>query len=440
MTVAGTIRASRYTTEIERRRALYATTDPDEIAGKQLDLWNAEWRRILDEVPYFRRLRESMHLPDRFRSWREFDETVPPTTRALLQDNRTTMSCRSRRGEVVRMTGGSTSQPLQLPAWKSEADHTRYNMWLGRSWLGITPASRAYWLWGHSHLLGTGVRGWARRIKRRAMDALLGYRRCSAYDLSDRALRVAADEMLRFRPAYVIGYSVALDLFRRVNGDRRDELRRLGLRAVIATAESFPFAESASALEDLFGCRVAMEYGSVETDVIAQERPDEGYAVFWGSYFLEAGRSDSDTRSFTVRITSLYPRCFPLVRYEIGDEIEPLDGSPEWGTSLSRFRRVIGRSNDYVPLADGTRVHSEAFSHAIRACPAVTGFQVAWGTSRLQIRYTSKATLDVGHVQAIQQRLGRIHPTLADATLLQVDNLAQTVAGKTRMVVRDRSA
>src|SRR4029453_6081329 len=120
-------------------------------------------------------------------------------------------------------------------------------------------------LWGHSHLLGTGLSGRLRRSKVVVSDRLLGYLRFSAYDLRPEKLRKAGAALVAHRPDFVIGYSVALDLFGRANTDRGPDLRSLGLRAVIGTAESFPSPDSRSRLEDLFGCPVTMEYGSVET-------------------------------------------------------------------------------------------------------------------------------------------------------------------------------
>jgi phenylacetate-coenzyme A ligase PaaK-like adenylate-forming protein len=329
-----------------------------------------------------------------------------------------------------RMTGGSTAKPVQLPAWSSETQHLRPETWLGRSWYGITPASRLFLIWGHAHLLGTGWRGAVRAQRAKLSDRLLGYRRFSAYDLRPERLRAAAAQLIRFRPEYLIGYSVALDRFARENEANAD-LRALGLKVVIGTAEGFPFADSESRLADLFGCPVAMEYGAVETGVIAHTRPGGGYEAFWNSCLLEIERRETGP---ALLVTTLYPRCFPLVRYEIGDAIEPEPAEPEIG--LRRFKRVIGRCNDSVTLQDGAVVHSELFSHAIRPCLDVRGYQVVQDGDDVRIHFLSEAPLAPDSMKAILQRLGRIHPRLAAIPLLRVESLESTVAGKTRMVIR----
>jgi phenylacetate-coenzyme A ligase PaaK-like adenylate-forming protein len=333
------------------------------------------------------------------------------------------------------MTGGSTSQPVQIPAWRSEFAATAPDVWVGRGWYGIAPDARLFLLWGHSHLLGTGMRGRLNGLRRTLNDRLLGYRRFSAYDLRAEALRRAGDALLRFAARYVVGYSVALDGFAHANRDRAGDFSRLGLAAVIGTAEAFPGEESSGLIAEVFGAPVAMEYGAVETGVVAHTHPEGGYRVFWGSYLLEGERSESGRH--VVRVTSLYPRCLPLVRYELGDEIELEASATDHAVGITRFRKVVGRCNDYVPLADGSRIHSEAFSHAVRPCAEVRAFQVVHGSRGIRILFTAASPLGENREVEIRSRLQRIHPELENVQFIEVEELPQTLAGKTRMVVAD---
>jgi phenylacetate-CoA ligase len=176
-----------------------------------------------------------------------------------------------------------------------------------------------------------------------------------------------------------------------------------------------------------------MEYGTVECGVVAHTHPDGGYRVFWRSHLIEAVGEGSIRR---IVVTSLYPRAFPLVRFELGDEIEIADDAPAAAIGLAAFRRVVGRCNDYVVLADGFTVHSEVFSHAVRPCADVRSFQIVQQGDALSLRYTSAGDLPQAERSGIQQRLERVHPALERIRFERVEELSQTVAGKTRMVIR----
>lgn len=434
MTLVGRFRSTFETRARRRRGALYASAEDDrERVAIQLDLLNATWERTAATVPYFGRLRERQGLPARFDSLAEFVARLPVTSRATFQQHRTEMTSVERPHDLVRITGGSTAEPVQIPAWQSEFEFTKSDMWLARSWYGIDPHSRLFLLWGHSHLLGQGLRGWIAARRRSLSDHALGYRRFSAYDLREEALRRAAEDVLRFRPDYVIGYSVALDLFARANADRRNALRGVGVKLVLAAAEGFPAPDSEKRLSELFACPVGMEYGAVETGLVAHTHPDGGYRVFWRSYVVDAERVGDQHR---LRVTSLYPRSVPLVRYELGDEIEPCQGAGHLVTSVFSFRRVLGRCNDYVELADGTLVHSEAFSHSVRSCASIRAYQVVQDGKGIHLFYQAGHELDGDDERGVRRRLGRIHEELGRIPIERVHELRRTIAGKTPMVIR----
>lgn len=393
----------------------------------QLARWNQEWARIRAHVPWYRRLAAEQGWPGEFESWEQVIETLPAQNRSFVQSHTPQLTSDERPAEFRRMTGGSTAQPVQLPAWNSELEPAECDVWHARSWYGVTPGSRLFLLWGHSHLLGQGWKGRWNGWKREWKDKVAGYCRFSAYDLSDDALRRAGDALLAFRPEYVIGYSVALDRFARVNEDRAAAFHRLGLRAVIAAAEAFPFADSEARLSQLLGCRVGMEYGSVETNLVGHTHPEGGYRVFWQSYFVEAPPDGP------VRVTSLKPRAFPLVRYELGDVLEL--GEERNAHGIERFTRVRGRCHDAVALPDGRTVHSEVFTHVLRDLPGIEGYQVAGGGAAIELRLRAARGL-AEYEPVLRERLGRVDPALARIRIRQVGELERTLAGKTPMILR----
>lgn len=435
MTWIGDMRARRYRREIDQRQDLYnCGMSDDSVHLMQVYRLNREWARMVATSPYMARLQRERSLPGKFESLEQFVALVPTISRTDVQANLAEMQCRGPKPDFFRITGGSTAQPVQLPAWNSELQRTRPDVWVGRGWYGITPSSTLFLLWGHSHLLGTGGAGWVRGKLREFYDRLLGYQRFSAYDLRPEKMRLAADALERNPPEYVIGYSVALDLFARVNADRADRLRALGIKVVIATAESFPSEQSAARLEALFGCPVAMEYGAVETGLLAHAHPSGGFKVFWRSYMVDAEPTDHGHQLF---VTSLYPRCFPLVRYSMGDSTRLTTDTTGPVAGIRRLAEVIGRSNDYITLTSGALVHSELFTHAVRMCSDIHAYQVVQSPSRIYIRYVSSQPLADTTLESIRDRLGVIHPSLRSIAIERVEQLEQTVAGKTRMVVSE---
>jgi phenylacetate-CoA ligase len=242
--------------------------------------------------------------------------------------------------------------------------------------------------------------------------------------------------LLKFRPAWVMGYSVALDQFARSNVDLANELRAINLKAAIATGESFPRSDSVERIAELFGCRVAMEYGAVESGPIAHQRKNGRFQVFWRHWFMEGEPSRNVPGTFEIFLTSLYPRKFPLMRYQIGDLISD---DPNATNFDQTFSRVIGRCNDYIELAEGANIHSEAFTHAVKECESVARFQVIQnGSGKIFFRYVA-TTNDRSIENEIRRRLSIVHPALSKIEFEKVSSLPLTIAGKTRTIFKEET-
>ena len=116
---------------------------------------------------------------------------------------------------------------------------------------------------------------------------IAGYYRLLAYNLNPDNIRKMTEVIINQKPDYIIGFSGVLDLFARVNQDRKYDLAKLDNLFLIATSEIFPFEDSSQIIAETFNSYVAMEYGSNETIAIAHTEPNGNFKVFWKNYFIE---------------------------------------------------------------------------------------------------------------------------------------------------------
>jgi len=408
---------------------------PDKIQEWQLNQFNKCWASIIADVPFYQEEVKRKKLPKIFSSWNQFKELVPITDRKSLQDNRAKMVSIVKKHDLISTTGGSTAEPVQIPVWKSEIQAANRNFWFARSWYNVQPSDKLFMIWGHSHILGEGMYGWINHRKRILKDQLLGYCRISAYDMSEASLRKAAQKLLSIKPDYVISYAVALDLFARANVDLRADFHKLNLKVIIGTAESFPKPDSAQFIEDLFGKKVVMEYGGMETGPIAHQRPEGKFLVFWKDYYVEGIPSQECPGKFEIYITSLLPRCLPLIRYKNGDLISD---DPSSETFNQTFSQVTGRCDDYICVTSGELIHSEAFDHAFKDLPEILNYQVRQSKSgEIHFDYVSREPLSEEILRKIRTRLERINILLKDVQFEKVALLKITIAGKTKRVLKE---
>lgn len=430
--LASRIREMLLALRIDEVRELHQSVDVEDIQRYQLAKIDSLWWSIQRHVPYYSELRDRGILPSRISSWDDF-KRLPILTRQAIQEETASRIDRSRPISWFAVTGGSTGEPIRVPRWRSEKRETEVNMWVGRGFYGIRPSDRLFHLWGHSHLFGGGYKKYIKLLERRLKNMLLGYERFSAYELTVPRLTAAGDLILRQRPNYIVGYSRSLAMLARQNAYRREEFLKCPPKAVIATTEAFLRDEDAKAVSDVFGCPVAMEYGAVETGVIAYTHPSDGqYRVFWNHYLLEgvpgpAGR-------VKLLLTALYPRAMPLIRYEIGDCIEGPFGA---GESVFSFRKVMGRDHDLLKIGEDSYVHSEALTHCSVAQRKIRGIQIVQDNyGSITFNLVCVERLSTVEEERFRQDLKSVHPILEIAKIRYVEALAQTPAGKTKWIIR----
>jgi phenylacetate-coenzyme A ligase PaaK-like adenylate-forming protein len=68
-------------------------------------------------------------------------------------------------------------------------------------------------------------------------------------------------------------------------------------------------------------------------------------------------------RSQRVYVTNLYNLTFPLIRFEVTDEVTVLDGICPCGSAFRRIADAQGRLDDTFVYRDGVSVHLTCFDH-----------------------------------------------------------------------------
>lgn len=408
----------------------YNTTSNELVLENQLFVFNAMWQNIQDNVPLYSSLVQKGKAPKNITTWDEFVK-LPIISRNMATQNINSYTDSSLKPSGYGTTGGSTGNPLRFPKWSSEAKFCEPSIWYVRGFYGVKRSDKMFRIWGHSHTLG---KGWKRIINKLIFDIglpLVGFKRFSAYDLSDEKLIQAGDEILKFKPSYIIGYSKALFMLAKANEHRSTDFHALGLKVVMGAAEGFDKDEDRAFVAEVFGCPVGLQYASMEANYIAQTHPDGGYRVLWKNNLIECVDDEGNPAATgRILVTSLYPRAFPLIRYEMGDIIA---NCKKDGISVYEFENVKGRDNDFLMLDDGTPIHSEGITHAIKLSNQITAYQIRYTEDGVYTIYvTSNEKLPASEIQSIKNHLKQVDVRLADLDIVQTDRLKQTIAGKTK--------
>ena len=282
----------------------FQATDDHSLPNHQLEKIREIWSDVVVDVPYYGKLVASGHAPAEITCWEDFYR-IPVLTREVLQDRREEFVRRSGPPDLWRMTGGSTGNPVKFGVWNTEDEVIRVLKLVLWARVGYVPADRLFLIWGHSHLLGTGWRRHWNHFLRKAKDVVLGYKRVDAYSLSRERCEQYAGELLRYRPAGLIGYSAVLDYFVRSLPDWHGRFRDLGMKFVMPCAEPAPKEDSFELLGKVFGCPVIQEFGGVDFGHVGMKLGEGQFEVFGEENFVEVQSGEEGKESFEPPITRI---------------------------------------------------------------------------------------------------------------------------------------
>jgi phenylacetate-CoA ligase len=411
------------------------TVSDDELRSLQWEALTRIWADCVKDVPYYAGLVSSGLAPAELASWDDF-RRLPLLDRHILQERASEFGRLSGRPEESRMTGGSTGVPVRIRVWKRESEPQRVAKLILWQRLGYRPGDRLFLLWGHLHLLGTGLKGRVNHLLRVGKDVVLGYRRANAYALSPEKCAQIARDLIRFRPRGLIGYASALDYFVRMTESFHGEFCRLGLRFVLPAGEMPPQPDSYPLLEQTFRCPVIEEYAGVEIGQVAMRGATGPFRVYDHLNYVETLPSTSGEGEELV-LTSLTGRYVPLIRYAPGDLVSGINRLGHG--HVREFARVEGRTHDTVSLPGGVVLHSMAVFHCVHQESAVVNIQMALTDSGPRLRLVTKAAFEDECEHRIRRRLSDIAPQLRDVPIDIVADVATTRAGKRRWISDERT-
>jgi phenylacetate-CoA ligase len=313
-----------------------------------------QWDRVRDCVSYARRASEFYRTrlrgcnidheltPEMFRR-------IPPLARSELLASWSAIRTPAAAGVGLRRrSGGSSGHSVLIPLDRATYCWYIAGTWRGLRWWGADFSDRG------AIVLGTSARG-LQRLAVRAKDWVMNWLRIPVTARFDGGAPAALERIAAFGPTFIYGYPSAVHRLARTAQERG--WRPRGRLKVIALTGEPVYAFQRRAIQEVFQCPVAEEYGTGELGSMAFECPEGTLHATVENVYLEMPTGDvlPDGTGATLLATQLRNRLFPLIRYDTGDvglaTVEPC----RCGRGLPGVR-VLGRSHERLVGLGGMRL------------------------------------------------------------------------------------
>lgn len=329
---------------------------PEELQEYQESRLAAVLDQAVQHVPYYRELLKSLGLRRADIRTAEDLRRLPVLGKdAVQRRSEALVATDARRYSPTRYsTSGTSGKPLHfyLDRGANALEFAYY--WRHWSWGGFKLGDRFAELSSHYFVKRPALSETPFQYQRHLRRLLL-----NSGQISVARSRVLADAIRRYRPRFLKGlasalYFLALTLQEACISDIRFE-------CVFSTGELVTKMHR-GLIESVFGCRLLDSYGHMERTVAISECPHGGYHVNsdYGLMQYEDLRPGERGQRTLARVvgTSLYNFAMPLIRYDVGDEVELLPEAEKCpcGRTLPLVAAIRGRCQDIIVTPEGNYV------------------------------------------------------------------------------------
>lgn len=327
------------------------------------NLLKLQWQRQLallrhcwDTVPWYRERWQSLGLdPGSFQAadW----QRLPPLEKTDIQQHASAMRSGKAPAALEAATSGSEGKPVSVLRSHLSWAHAHANVIRGWHWHGIEVGDRYAYFWGVP--VDAADRETARR-----KDWFFNRERCSAFAVDAESARRFYETLVRRPARWAFGYPSALTRFAEDVAELKLDARHLGWKAVVTTAEMLN-EHQREIIGATFGCPVVDSYGCAEAGVAGFECEHGTMHVPVESVVVETIPAEDGQSQ--ILLTDLHNFSQPLIRYRVGDLVEPAADTPcACERSLPALGRIQGRAGDTIHLADGRRMNANKPSYIFK--------------------------------------------------------------------------
>ena len=298
-------------------------------------------------------------------------QTLPILTKEMLRKNCEEIFTLPKNKSVLSKTGGTTGVALEVRFTKKDVEERFSMLDHFRNNYGYKLGEKTAWFSGKTLLNDKDIR----KNRFWKSDYLFDVHYYSTFHISDRTAKYYLENLIKFNPKYIIGFPSSLVELARLGIKLNIDFPK-GIRAIFGTAETIT-EQLKIEVEDYFKTRILNQYASSEGAPFIVECPlGKLHLELQSGVFEVLDSNNQQTKKGRLIVTSFTTHGTPLIRYDIGDEIELAENSCTCGNNNPRVKEILGRSSDYLLSLDYGKIYLGNISNTLKNVPGIIKMQV----------------------------------------------------------------
>ena len=194
-------------------------------------------------------------------------------------------------------------------------------------------------------------------LPRRIYDRLRNEHPLNCVNLTDDICAEYCEYIDAHHIRYIYGYAAAIYMFAVYVKEHRIDIK--GICGVFTTSENLT-DNYRTAIEEAFHCKVMDCYGARDAGITAYEIHPHCYNIGYNTIVEIENEIDENVGS--VVCTNFLNYCFPLIRYQFGDEAEICPENEVRDYNGQQFIRILGRTSHVLRLENNHKLTATGIS------------------------------------------------------------------------------
>ncbi|WP_438423349.1 phenylacetate--CoA ligase family protein [Aquimarina macrocephali] len=333
---------------------------------------------------------------------------------------------------IVSKTGGTTGKSLEVLYTHDDVQERFALLDDFRSSFGYKLGKKTAWFSGKNLLSEKDInkkRFWK-------TDHIYNVRYYSTFHIHGKYLEYYLKNLMHYKPLYMVGFPSTMYEIAKYGLAKNIDFPENTIKAIFPTAETIT-DDIREVLEGYFKTNLYNQYASSEgAPFIFECKNKKLHLELQSGVFEVLDEENNPSKKGRLIVTSFNTHGTPLIRYDIGDQIELGTGACTCGNNNPLVKEVLGRISDYIYSEEIGKINLGNISNALKGVKGIIKFQIQQDEIEhlLVLIEKDETVFDTKYEEVFLKNLRDRVGTKIEIELRYVDAIPVEKSGKFRLI------
>ncbi|WP_244299743.1 phenylacetate--CoA ligase family protein [Aquimarina algiphila] len=342
----------------------------DELKELQIQKYKELINHAKNHSEYYRNIFSKIESPEDLANIKQ----LPIIDKETLRNNLSGIYTVKKSEGILSKTGGTTGKSLEVLYSPDDVQERFALLDNFRNEFGYKLGKKTAWFSGKNLLGKTDLK----KNRFWKTDHIHKVRYYSTFHIHGKYLKYYIENLITYQPEYMVGFPSTMYEIAKYGMAHDIDFPANIIKAIFPTAETIT-DDIRDVLEGYFKTNLYNQYASSEgAPFIFECKNKKLHMDLKSGVFEVLNENNEPSKKGRLVVTSFTTHGTPLIRYDIGDQIELADDNDtcDCGNNNPLVKEVLGRISDYIYSEEIGKINLGNISNCLKGVKGIVKFQI----------------------------------------------------------------